>query len=140
MLLSVTVSPVPCSERVSRDAAGSPPRAVNLQLLDLGDVVVGEKSLLSSKASRPPSRRIWSTNMSELLSHIHHEEIYLTNSEYMQNLRFTLFDDVNNIFSIKAELVRVLSVVGVQSFALGHLWFGLWRRLRSSSARRRPAG
>lgn len=54
VFLSLTGSSIPSSERVSRDAAGSPPRAVNRQPLDLGDVVVGEKSLLSTQSSCPP--------------------------------------------------------------------------------------
>lgn len=52
----------------------------------------------------------------------------------------TLFDDVDHVVSVEAELVRVLSVVGVQSFALGHLGFGFGCRFGSSSSRRRPAG
>lgn len=52
----------------------------------------------------------------------------------------TLFDDVDDVFGVEAELVRVLSVVGVQSFALGHQVFGFGRRFGSPSSRRRPAG
>lgn len=108
-LHSLTISTIPSSERVSRDAADSPPRAVNPRLLDLGDVVVGEKSLLSTKSSCPPSRCI-------------------------------LFDYVNNVISIEAELVCVLSVVGVQGFALGHLRFGFRCGFGSSSSWWRPGG
>lgn len=67
---------------VSGDAAASPPPAVNRQLLDFGDVVVGEKSLFSTKSPRPPAGCI-------------------------------LFDDIDELLGIEAELVRVLSVVGV---------------------------
>lgn len=105
----LTVSSMPSSERVHGDAAGSPPRAGNQQLLDLGDVVVGEKSLLSTESSCPPPGRV-------------------------------LFDDVNKVISVEAELVRVLSVVGVQSFALGHLGLGFGCRFGSSATRWRPAG
>lgn len=51
----------------------------------------------------------------------------------------TLFDDVDNVIGVEAELVCVLSVVGVQSFALGHLGFGFGRRLGPPSSRWRPA-
>lgn len=99
----------PVLSEVSRDAAASPPRAVNQQLLDLGDVVVGEESLLPTESSRPPAGCV-------------------------------LFDDVDYVLGIEAELVCVLSVVGVQSFALGHLGFGLGCRFGASSSRRGPAG
>lgn len=105
----LTVSFTPSSERVRRYAAGSPPHAENRQLLDLGDIVVGEKSLLSTESSCPPPGRV-------------------------------LFDDVNKVISVKAELVCVLSVVGVQSFALGHLGFGFGCRFGSSATRWRPTG
>ncbi|TNN87521.1 hypothetical protein EYF80_002238 [Liparis tanakae] len=52
----------------------------------------------------------------------------------------TLFDDVNKFVSVEAELVRVLGVVGVEGFALGHLRFGFRCRFGSPSSRRRPAG
>jgi len=52
----------------------------------------------------------------------------------------TLFDDVNKFVSVEAELVCVLGVVGVESFALGHLRFGFRCRFGSPSSRRRPAG
>lgn len=79
------------------------------RLLDLGDVVIGEKSLFSTESPRPPPGSI-------------------------------LFDDVDNVVGVEAELICVLSVVGVQSFALGHLRFGFGRRLGPSSPRRGPAG
>lgn len=110
VLICLTVSSISSSsESFSMGAACSPPCAVNRQLLDLGDVVVGEKSLLSSQSSCPPPGGI-------------------------------LFDDVDNVIGVEAELVCVLSVVGVQSFALGHLGFGFGCRFRSSSSRWRPAG
>lgn len=108
-LLSPTVSCVPSSEGVGGDAAASPPAAVNRQLLDLGDVVVGEESLFPTEASRPPARRI-------------------------------LFDDVDDVVSVEAELVCVLSVVRVQSFALGHVGFGFGCGFGASSSRRGPVG
>lgn len=55
-------------------------------------------------------------------------------------MSLTLFDDVDHVVSVEAELVCVLSVVGVQSFALGHLGFGFGRRFGAPSSRRRPAG
>lgn len=55
-------------------------------------------------------------------------------------LVLTLFDDVDHVVGVEAELVCVLSVVGVQGFALGHLGFGFGCRFGSPSARLRPAG
>lgn len=52
----------------------------------------------------------------------------------------TLSDDVDNVIGIEAELIRVLGVIGIQCFALGHLGFGFWCGLGSPSSRRRPAG
>lgn len=70
---------------------------------------------------------------------------HLELNEHFKDLRkkkkveLTLFDDVDDVVSVEAELVRVLSIVGVQGFALGHLGFGLGRRFGSTSSRRRPA-
>lgn len=61
------------------------------------------------------------------------------NIKTCRSRRLTLFDDVDDVVSVEAELVRVLGVVGVQGFALGHLGFGLGRRFGSTSSRRRPA-
>lgn len=38
--------------------SGGLSRALNQQLLDFGDIVVGEKSLLPTEPTRPPSRLI----------------------------------------------------------------------------------
>lgn len=51
----------------------------------------------------------------------------------------TLFDDVDDIVGIEAELIGVLCVVGVQSFTLRDLGFGFGCRFGSSSTGRRPA-
>lgn len=146
VFLSRTVSFIPSSEWVSRDAAGSPPppppsHVIKRQLLDLGDVVVGEKSLLSTKSSCPPPRGIYPTDMNRLVSSFNPTDIFTILRLQQPFCRtLTLFDNVDEVVSVEAELVCVLSIVGVQSFALWHLGFGFRRRFGSSSSRRRPAG
>lgn len=58
----------------------------------------------------------------------------------INNVLLTLLNDFNDIISIEAELICVLSIIGVQGFTLGHLRFRFGRRFRSSSSWRRPAG
>lgn len=116
------------------------------QLLDLGDVVVGEQSLLSPETSCPPSGSIYATDKTGWVSDFHYliiktqtgfiffllsvQKILFTfNALIISRIQWrvlwlTFFDNVNNIISIEAEFVCVLSVVGIQSFALGHLGFG----------------
>ena len=52
----------------------------------------------------------------------------------------TFFDDINKVISVEAELVRVLSVIGIQGLALRHLGFGFGCRFGSSSSWWRPGG
>lgn len=111
--LSVCPSHGPAASRppmsLGRDGSASRGVVKTKRLSNLSDVVVGEKSLFSTKASRPPPGCIF-------------------------------FDDVDEVVSVEAELVGVLSVVGVQSFALGHVRFGFGCGFGSTSSRRRPVG
>lgn len=52
----------------------------------------------------------------------------------------TFLDDVDDVIGVEAELVRVLSIIGIQGLALRHLWFGLGLGLGPAPCWGRPAG
>lgn len=44
---------------------------------------------------------------------------------------FTFLDDVDDVICIEAELICVLSIIGIKGFALGHLGLGFGGRFGS---------
>lgn len=114
--------------------ASGPPLPPAATPLDLGHVVVGEESLFTTKAARPPAWRIWADTTAQLYTSASRKSV----NNRRWDPEFTFFDDVDDIISIEAELIGVLGVVGVQSFALRYLGFGFWCRFGSSSTGRRP--
>lgn len=96
-------------------------------------------SSLSSSSSSPAHVLCTAARLLDLGHVIVGEQSLLSPQSSGPPARGILFDDVDDVVSVEAELVRVLSVVGIQGFALGHLRFGFGCWFGSTSSRWRPA-